>query len=52
MRRHVVIQRPPMTPTRSGRELVLMPGPAIDREVLIEAPAEVVWRTITGPTNR
>ena len=26
-----------------------MPGLVIDREVLIEAPAEVVWRTITEP---
>jgi uncharacterized protein YndB with AHSA1/START domain len=26
-----------------------MPGLMIDREVLIEAPAEVVWRTITEP---
>jgi uncharacterized protein YndB with AHSA1/START domain len=26
-----------------------MPGLAIEREVLIEAPAEVVWRTITEP---
>ena len=27
----------------------MMPGLAIEREVLIEAPAEVVWRTITEP---
>jgi uncharacterized protein YndB with AHSA1/START domain len=26
-----------------------MPGLTIDREVLIEAPVEVVWRTITEP---
>lgn len=26
-----------------------MAGPVIEREVLIEAPAEVVWRTITEP---
>ena len=26
-----------------------MPGLAIEREVLIEAPVEVVWRTITDP---
>ena len=26
-----------------------MPGLAIEREVLIEAPVEVVWRTITEP---
>jgi uncharacterized protein YndB with AHSA1/START domain len=26
-----------------------MPGLVIDREVLIEAPVEVVWRTITEP---
>jgi hypothetical protein len=28
---------------------MLMPGLVIDREVLIEAPTEVVWRTITEP---
>jgi uncharacterized protein YndB with AHSA1/START domain len=28
---------------------MLMPGLMIDREVLIEAPVEVVWRTITEP---
>jgi uncharacterized protein YndB with AHSA1/START domain len=26
-----------------------MAGPAIEREVVIEAPVEVVWRTITEP---
>ncbi len=26
-----------------------MPGLAIEREILIDAPAEVVWRTITEP---
>ncbi len=26
-----------------------MPGLVIEREVVIEAPAEVVWRTITEP---
>jgi uncharacterized protein YndB with AHSA1/START domain len=26
-----------------------VPGLAIEREILIEAPAEVVWRTITEP---
>ena len=26
-----------------------MPRPAIEREVVIEAPVEVVWRTITEP---
>jgi uncharacterized protein YndB with AHSA1/START domain len=26
-----------------------MPGLGIEREILIEAPAEVVWRTITEP---
>ena len=31
------------------RDLKAMPGLAIEREVLIEAPAEVVWRTITEP---
>jgi uncharacterized protein YndB with AHSA1/START domain len=33
----------------AGRERILMPGLTIDREVLIEAPVEVVWRTITEP---
>ena len=28
---------------------MLMPGLVIEREVLIEAPVEVVWRTITEP---
>ncbi len=28
---------------------MLMPGLVIEREVLIEAPPEVVWRTITEP---
>src|ERR1035441_8821640 len=28
---------------------ILMAGLVIEREVLIEAPAEVVWRTITEP---
>jgi uncharacterized protein YndB with AHSA1/START domain len=28
-----------------------MPGLRIDREVLIEAPVEVVWRTITEPAQ-
>jgi uncharacterized protein YndB with AHSA1/START domain len=28
---------------------MLMPGLLIDRDVLIEAPVEVVWRTITEP---
>ena len=32
-----------------GRERILMPGLTIDREVMIEAPVEVVWRTITEP---
>jgi uncharacterized protein YndB with AHSA1/START domain len=31
------------------RELVQMAGLAIEREVLIEAPIEVVWRTVTEP---
>jgi uncharacterized protein YndB with AHSA1/START domain len=33
---------------KRGKEMP-MPGLMIDREVLIEAPAEVVWRTITEP---
>jgi uncharacterized protein YndB with AHSA1/START domain len=28
---------------------MLMPGLIIEREVLIEAPVDVVWRTITEP---
>jgi uncharacterized protein YndB with AHSA1/START domain len=28
-----------------------MPGLMIDREILIEAPADVVWRTITEPAQ-
>jgi uncharacterized protein YndB with AHSA1/START domain len=32
-----------------GKERIAMPDLVIDREVLIEAPAEVVWRTITEP---
>jgi uncharacterized protein YndB with AHSA1/START domain len=34
---------------RIGRERKLMAGLVIEREVVIEAPAEVVWRTITEP---
>jgi uncharacterized protein YndB with AHSA1/START domain len=30
-------------------EMMQMPGLVIEREVLIDAPAEVVWRTITEP---
>jgi uncharacterized protein YndB with AHSA1/START domain len=33
----------------SGKERLLMPGLIIDREILIEAPVELVWRTITEP---
>ena len=32
-----------------GKDRTLMAGLMIEREVLIEAPAEVVWRTITEP---
>jgi uncharacterized protein YndB with AHSA1/START domain len=32
-----------------GRNPLLMPSLVIEREVLIEAPVEVVWRTITEP---
>ncbi len=28
-----------------------MPGLVIEREILIEAPVEVVWRTITEPNQ-
>src|ERR1700728_3333353 len=35
--------------SRLGEERILMEGLTIDREVLIEAPVEVVWRTITEP---
>jgi uncharacterized protein YndB with AHSA1/START domain len=30
---------------------ILMPGLTIDRDILIEAPADVVWRTITEPAQ-
>jgi uncharacterized protein YndB with AHSA1/START domain len=30
---------------------VLMPGLVIEREILIDAPVEVVWRTITEPAQ-
>jgi uncharacterized protein YndB with AHSA1/START domain len=30
---------------------MLMPGLTIERDILIEAPAEVVWRTITEPAQ-
>jgi uncharacterized protein YndB with AHSA1/START domain len=33
----------------TGEERILMADLAIDREVLIEAPVEVVWRTLTEP---
>jgi uncharacterized protein YndB with AHSA1/START domain len=32
-----------------GEDKKLMTGLVIEREILIEAPAEVVWRTITEP---
>jgi hypothetical protein len=32
-----------------GKELGVMPNLVIEREILIDAPAEVVWRTITEP---
>jgi uncharacterized protein YndB with AHSA1/START domain len=35
--------------TRRRKELIVMPDLVIEREVVIEAPAEVVWRTITEP---
>jgi uncharacterized protein YndB with AHSA1/START domain len=35
--------------SRAGKDRYPMAGLGIDREVLIEAPAEVVWRTITEP---
>lgn len=34
---------------RSVRDRKRMPGLVIDREVLIDAPVEVVWRAITEP---
>jgi uncharacterized protein YndB with AHSA1/START domain len=34
---------------RMGMELTVMPGLAIEREVVIEAQTGVVWRTITEP---
>jgi uncharacterized protein YndB with AHSA1/START domain len=42
-----------MLPSVADTELkeMLMPGLMIDRDILIEAPAEVVWRTITEPAQ-
>jgi uncharacterized protein YndB with AHSA1/START domain len=34
---------------RRGRDRVVMPGLGIEREIVIDAPAEVVWRVITEP---
>jgi uncharacterized protein YndB with AHSA1/START domain len=36
-------------PARFGRSRILMAGLVIEREILIEAPPEVVWHTITEP---
>jgi uncharacterized protein YndB with AHSA1/START domain len=33
----------------AGKEWTLMPGLVIERDVLIEAPVEVVWRIVTEP---
>src|ERR1035438_5726754 len=41
--------RPATAATRIGRERRLMADLAIEQEILIEAPVEVVWRTITEP---
>jgi uncharacterized protein YndB with AHSA1/START domain len=49
MRRPAVTGRPAMAAARSGRDRMLVAGLVIEREVLIEAPPEVVWRTITEP---
>ena len=43
------MRRQAAAPARSGRDRILMPGLVIEREVLIEAPVWVVWRTITEP---
>ena len=43
------MRRQVAAPARSGRDRILMPGLVIEREVLIEAPVWVVWRTITEP---
>jgi len=42
-----------MLPSVADSEIeeMLMPGLMIDRDILIEAPAEVVWRTITEPAQ-
>jgi uncharacterized protein YndB with AHSA1/START domain len=51
MRRPVVTrfqQRPPNT---LREERIPMSGLVIEREVVIEAPVEVVWRTITEPAQ-
>jgi hypothetical protein len=49
MHRHVVIQRPAQAADALRQGVILMPGLMIERETLIEAPVEVVWRTITEP---
>jgi uncharacterized protein YndB with AHSA1/START domain len=43
------VTTPPKPPMRLAREQTLMAGRVIEREALIEAPVEVVWRTITEP---
>ena len=43
------MRRQVAAPARSGRDRILMAGLVIEREILIEAPPEVVWRTITEP---
>jgi uncharacterized protein YndB with AHSA1/START domain len=43
------MRRQAPAPARFGRSRILMGGLVIEREILIEAPPEVVWRTITQP---
>jgi uncharacterized protein YndB with AHSA1/START domain len=40
---------PAAEPTSAGRDPILITRLAIEREIVIEAPAEVVWRTVTEP---
>jgi uncharacterized protein YndB with AHSA1/START domain len=49
VRRGLVISRLAAAADPFRKEPTLMAGLVIEREIVIEAPAEVVWRTITEP---
>ena len=38
-----------LKPASAGRDPILMTRLVIEREIVIEAPREVVWRTVTEP---